>query len=50
MIPKNIAKNFGSEILKLDNLETVELDHNYLEFLELKGLLDENLIKPLYLS
>jgi len=50
VIPKNIAKNFGSEILKLDNLETVELDHNYLEFLELKGLLDENLIKPLYLS
>jgi len=31
-------------------LSIVDLDHNELEFLRLKGLLDEDLIKPLYLS
>ena len=35
---------------KLNNLNIVNLDHNELEFLQLKGLLDEELIKPLYLS
>ena len=38
------------KILKLNNLNIVDLDHNKLEFLQLKGLLDEELIKPLYLS
>ena len=38
------------KILKLNNLSIVNLDHNELEFLQLKGLLDKNLIKPLYLS
>ena len=43
-------KFFDAKILKLKNLSIVDLDHNELEFLQLKGLLDEELIKPLYLS
>jgi len=50
VIPKNSAKYFNKEILKLKNLQIVELDHNVLEFLEIKGLLDKNLIKPIYLN
>ena len=50
VIPKNAASQFDEKILKLNNLSVVDLDHNQLEFLQLKGLLDENLIKPLYLS
>ena len=50
VIPKNIIKHFDEEILKLNNLNIVDLDHNELEFLQLKGLLDKGLIKPLYLS
>ena len=50
VIPKNVAKYFDEKILKLNNLSIVDLDHNELEFLHLKGLLDEELIKPLYLS
>jgi len=50
VIPKNMAKHFGENILKLNNLSIVDLDHNELEFLQLKGLLNEDLIKPLYLS
>ena len=41
---------FDKKILKLNNLSVVDLDHNELEFLQLKGLLDKELIKPLYLS
>ena len=48
--PKNGVKDFGKKILNLNNLNIVDLDHNELEFLQLKGLLDEALIKPLYLS
>ena len=48
--PKNMIKDFDERILKLNNLNIVDLDHNELEFLKIKGLLDENLIKPLYLS
>ena len=48
--PKNIAKNFDQKILQLSHLNIVDLDHNELESLKLKGLLDENLIKPIYLS
>ena len=43
-------KHFDEKILKLNNLNIVDLDHNELEFLQLKGLLDKELIKPLYLS
>ena len=50
VIPKNVVKYFDEKILKLNNLNVVDLDHNELEFLQLKGLLDEKLIKPLYLS
>jgi len=49
VIPKNIIKEFSEKILKLNNLSVVDLDHNELEFLQLKGLLDESSIKPIYL-
>jgi len=50
VIPKNVTKYFGEKILKLNNVYIVDLDHNELEFLQLKGLLDKDLIKPIYLS
>ena len=50
VIPRNVIKYFDKKILKLNNLNIVDLDHNKLEFLQLNGLLDEELIKPLYLS
>ena len=50
VIPKNMAKYFDENVLKLNNLSLVNLDHNELEFLQLQGLLDEGSIKPLYLS
>ena len=49
-IPKNAIKYFDEKILKLNNLSIVDLDHQKLEFLQIKGLLDEKLIKPLYLN
>ena len=48
--PKNIVKNFDLNIRELSNLKIVNLDNNNLEFLKLKGLLNEGLIKPLYLG
>ena len=50
VVPKSMVKFFDDEILKLTNLNIIDLDHNELEFLKLKGLLEKNLIKPLYLS
>ncbi|MDC6465641.1 tRNA (adenosine(37)-N6)-threonylcarbamoyltransferase complex dimerization subunit type 1 TsaB [Pelagibacteraceae bacterium] len=50
VVPKKIAYLFDKKILKLKNLNIVDLDHKELEFLELKGLLEAALIKPLYLS
>ena len=50
VIPKNITKYFDKKILTLNNLKIGNLDHADLEFLQLKGLLDKDLIKPLYLS
>ena len=50
VIPKNASKHFSEKILKLNNLSIVDLNHNELEFLQLKGLLNKDLIKPLYLS
>ena len=50
VIPKNISNQFNEKILKLKNLNIVELNHKELEVLHLQGLLNENLIKPLYLS
>ena len=50
VLPKNIAQTVDKEILKLNNLNIVDLDHSQLEFLHLKDFLDKDLIKPLYLS
>ena len=50
VIPRNMIKYFDKKILKLGNVNIVDLNHNELEFLHLKGLLNEDLIKPLYLS
>ena len=50
VIPRNRIKYIDEKILKLNNLNIVNLDHNQLEFLQLNGLLEKNLIKPLYLS
>ncbi len=50
VIPKNISEQFSQKILKLNNLTIVDLDHKELEFLYLQGLLNKDLIKPLYLS
>ncbi len=45
-----MIKYFDSRILKLNSLSIVDLDHNELEFLQLKGLLDKEMVKPLYLN
>ena len=50
VIVKNQQKYFDKKILKLNNMNMVDLDHNELELLKIKGLLNEDLIKPLYLS
>ena len=50
VIPRNFIHVIDKQVLELSNLNIVDLDHNQLEFLQLKGLLDEELIKPLYLS
>jgi len=50
VIPKSMQKYFDKKILVLSNVYIADLDHNDLELLQLKGLLDEGLIKPLYLS
>ena len=50
VITKSVVKYFDDEILKLNNLNIVTLDHNELEFLRLRNLLEKNLIRPIYLS
>ena len=50
VISKQEANFFSEKLLKDGNFKIIELDHKELEFLKLKGLLDENLIKPLYLG
>ena len=50
VIPKNMIKYFDKKILKLNNLKIVDLDHNVLEFLHLKGLLNGKSVKPFYLT
>jgi tRNA threonylcarbamoyladenosine biosynthesis protein TsaB len=44
------SKYFDPKILKLSNLNIVDLDYNDLEFLKLNDLLNKDLINPLYLS
>ena len=50
IIPKNVSKYFDKKILELNNLSIENLDHKELEFLKSKGLLNKDLIRPLYLS
>ena len=50
IVPKNLIKYFDKRILELNDLNIVELDHNVLEFLQLKGLLEKKMINPLYLT
>jgi tRNA threonylcarbamoyl adenosine modification protein YeaZ len=50
VVPKNMQSYFDKKILALSDMNIADLDHNNLELLQLKGLLDEDLIKPLYLS
>ena len=50
VIPKNISKQINEKVLKLKNLIIVDLNHKELEFLHLQGLLNKDLIKPIYLS
>jgi len=50
VIPKQMTKNFDEKMLKMGNLNIIDLDHNELESLHLKGLLNKDLIKPFYLS
>tara|TARA_B100001765_G_scaffold59323_1_gene35537 strand:- start:414 stop:1019 length:606 start_codon:yes stop_codon:yes gene_type:complete len=50
IIIKNATKNFDDKILRLNNLSIVDLDHNELELLKLNGLLEKDLIRPLYLT
>jgi len=50
VIPKNLSQYFNKKILNLNNINIVDLDHNDLEFLQIKGLLEEELIKPMYLN
>ena len=50
IIVKNETKNFDDKILRLNNLSIVDLDHNELELLKLNGLLEKDLIRPLYLT
>ena len=45
-----MKKYFDKKILKTSNIKTVKLNHAELEFLKLKGLLDEETIKPLYIK
>ena len=50
IINKDEIKYFDKKILDLSNISPIDLDHNDLEFLKIKGLLSEKSIKPLYLS
>ena len=50
VITKRLVKHFDDEILQLNNLNIVTLDHNELEFLRLRDLLEKSLIRPMYLS
>ena len=50
VITTSNAKDFDKNILKLGNINIVDLDHNNLELLQLKGFLNKDMIKPLYLS
>ncbi len=48
--PIKMKKYFNQEKSKINNINFINLDHKHLEFLQLKGLLNESLIKPIYLG
>tara|TARA_Y100000590_G_scaffold29667_1_gene33080 strand:+ start:377 stop:982 length:606 start_codon:yes stop_codon:yes gene_type:complete len=50
VIASNMLKQFDKSILKLNNLNIVDLDYNNLEFLKTKRLLNKDLIRPIYLN
>jgi aspartate/glutamate racemase len=50
VITINTANYLDDEILKLKNMNIVNLDHNELEFLRFNDLLEKRLISPIYLS
>jgi len=50
VIVKSATQCFKDEVLKLNNINIIDLDHKELELLKLNDLLDKDLIKPLYLS
>jgi len=50
VMTKSETNHFSDKILKLNNLNIVDLDHNDLEFLKSRDLLDKDWIKPLYLN
>jgi len=50
IVPKNLIKYFDKRILEINDINIVELDHNVLEYLQLRGLLEEKMINPLYLT
>ena len=50
VIPKNLAKYYDKEILSLNNLNVVDLNHQVLGSLQAKGLLNQDFIRPLYFS
>ena len=50
VISKSTTGQSNEKISNFNNWSIVDLDYNSLEFLELKGLLNKKLIKPIYLS
>jgi len=50
VIASNTLKQFDKSILKLNNLNIVDLNYNDLEFLKTKRLLNKDLIRPIYLN
>ena len=50
VIASNVLNQFDKRILKLNNLNIVDLNYNNLEFLKTKRLLNKDLIRPIYLN
>jgi len=50
VITSNMLEKFDKSILKLNNLNIVDLDYNNLEFLKTKRLLNKDLIRPIYVN
>ena len=50
VIVKSDIKYFDKRILELNNINIVNLDLDKLELLQTNGLLNEDFVKPIYLS